>query len=700
MPLIPDDATTLDLSFDDTLFHTATARLEADATTALETIQGEHVYQKLSLLGAGAMGEVHLVNDPLLQRDIAYKQLLLQDTTQANTEARDRFLNEVKITAQLEHPYIVPIYCLEITPQGPAYTMKRVVGKTLKDAIENLKAPAQGLQQYTEQWPALLENFLKVCDAMAYAHSKGILHRDLKPANIMLGDWGEVYLMDWGIARPFGESARDYRFEAEEKGQCLGTPRYMSPEQVRGANDRLDPRSDLFTLGLILLELLTLRPPYRAANLAALLAKVRLGQREGFDGLHGQKTPKPLQAIVQRATALKRADRYENVQALAADLRRYLSGEAVLAAPETPFEKAQRLLKQHRTALLSCLCVVVLSSAVFSLFQLWQRQQALMVAQERESERIAFLGLASEYGHELDHQLMQTQHKLFTLGGHVTQALLQGQPDQHVYAVENRENRATYYAKLPRSFFSQYYQNQLSLDAPSYSLAYQRNAADLKPQIEQLQNYRAVFSQLFRQTLNDPDAENWRTLIASEGAPMMFMSVVTPQGVLQSYPAIYYGTPQYDPRTRPFYKLALNQYGMRCGNPFLDRLAGSLLPCSMALYDTQNTFLGIVTLDMQFKYLARKFLSLPQNLGVKDSYLVNAEGQIVVKGSDKNAKIVKQDKINTGYTLGDFGNAALQAAIKKGEPMGLIENSTPGKKGMLAFLKLNFLNWYFVVESQ
>ncbi len=103
---------------------------------------------------------------------------------------------------------------------------------------------------------------------------------------------------------------------------------------------------------------------------------------------------------------------------------------------------------------------------------------------------------------------------------------------------------------------------------------------------------------------------------------------------------------------------------------------------------------------MQFKYLARKFLSLPQNLGVKDSYLVNAEGQIVVKGSDKNAKIVKQDKINTGYTLSDFDNAALQAAIKKGEPMGLIEKPGKGKKGMISFLKLNFLDWYFVVEAE
>jgi eukaryotic-like serine/threonine-protein kinase len=700
MPLIPEDATTLDLSFDDTLFHTATARLETESTAALAAIQGEHVYQKLSLLGAGAMGEVHLVNDPLLQRDIAYKQLLLKDTSQGNTEARDRFLNEVKITAQLEHPYIVPIYCLEITPEGPAYTMKRVVGKTLKDAIESLKAPTQGLQRYTEQWPALLESFLKVCDAMAYAHSKGVLHRDLKPANIMLGDWGEVYLMDWGIARPFGEAALDYRFEAEERGQCLGTPRYMSPEQVRGANDRLDPRSDLFTLGLILLELLTLRSPYRAANLAALLAKVRLGQREGFEGLHGQKIPKPLQAIVQRATALKRADRYENVQALATDLRRYLSGEAVLAAPESRLEKTQRLLKRHRTFLLSGLCAVVLSSAVFSLSQLWQRQQALVVAQQRESERIAFLGLASEYGQQLDYQLMQIQHNLYTLGGHVTQALLHGKPDSTTYAVENREERGAYYARLPQPFYSQYYQNQLSLETPSYSIAYQRNAADLKPQIEHLQNYRAVFAQLFRQTLNDPDAKSWRERMGREGAPMMFLNVATPEGVLQSYPAIYYGTPQYDPRTRPFYKLAAYQQGLRCGNPYLDRLAGSLLPCSLALYDTQERFLGAVTLDMQFNYLARKFLSLPENLGVKDSYLVNAEGQIVVKSSDKNEKIVKQDKINTGYTLSDFDNTALQAAIQKGEPMGIIEKPGHGKKGMISFLKLNFLDWYFVVEAE
>ena len=204
----PEDAATLDLSFDATLFHTSTARLETDPVTsdaaALNAQQqtllhqtqprhGEHVYQKLALLGAGAMGEVHLVNDPLLQRQIAYKQLLVPEASEASDEARDRFLNEVKITAQLEHPYIVPIYCLEITPQGPAYTMKRVVGKTLKDAIQDLKAPGkQALKRYTQQWPTLLASFLKVCDAMAYAHAKGILHRDLKPANIMLGDWGEV----------------------------------------------------------------------------------------------------------------------------------------------------------------------------------------------------------------------------------------------------------------------------------------------------------------------------------------------------------------------------------------------------------------------------------------------------------------------------------------------------------------------------
>lgn len=641
------------------------------------------------------MGEVHLVNDPLLQRQIAYKQLREPRDAPANTRAR--FLNEVKITAQLEHPYIVPIYCLEMTPEGPAYTMKRVMGKTLKDALETLKTPGpQASAHLAAQWPELLSCFLKVCDAMAYAHTKGILHRDLKPANIMLGDWGEVYLMDWGIARPFGKSAEDYAFEAEEKRQCLGTPRYMSPEQARGANDRLDPRSDVFTLGLILFEILTLKAPYRANTLAELLARVRQGQREALTGLHGQRIPRPLQRIVQRATALKRAARYAHAQELASDIRRYLNGEAVLASPESPREKVQRWFKRYRTQLFTALCAVVLGSAGFSLLQLWERQQALHLAQQQEAERLAFLSLVSEQGRTLDYQLMQTQHKLYTLGGHSIQTLLYGAPDPTPYRVENRESRAFYYARLPRSFYGAHYRAELSLDVPSYSIAYQLDAASLKPQVQVLQGQHQVFAQIYRQTLSDPDAPHWREEIGSQGTPLMFMNVVTPAGVLQSYPSIYYGTPAYDPRVRPFYKLAAHQRGLRCGNPYLDRITGSLLPCSMAIYSPQDAFLGTVSLDMQFKYLARKFLSLPAEQ-VKESFLLNTEGQIMVKSSDQNARIVTQDKINTGQALTHFDNPALRKAIQQQTPMGLIDASA--HHGRLAFIRLNFLGWYFVVES-
>lgn len=697
--MIPEDEHPLDLSFDETLLHIATARLAPEPLTPVhdpeDGLQGEHVYQRIALLGAGAMGEVHLVNDPLLQRQIAYKQLRAQ--TSASAPIRARFLNEVKITAQLEHPYIVPIYCLEMTPEGPAYTMKRVMGKTLKDVL----APLKQRENYTptteaNSLPERLTCFLKVCDAMAYAHTKGILHRDLKPANIMLGDWGEVYLMDWGIARPFGKHAKDYAFEAEEKGQCLGTPRYMSPEQARGANDRLDQRSDVFTLGLILFELVTLRTPYRAETLAELLAKVRQGQREPLRGLHGQPIPRPLQRIVQRATALKRAERYASAQDLASDLRRYLNGEAVLAAPESAGEKAQRLLKRYRNPLFTGLCAVVLGSAGFSLVQLWQRQQALEMAQQQETERLALLSLVSEQGRTLDYQLMQTQHKLYTLGGHTVQTLLHGAPDLTPPPIENRDSRSVYYSKLPQVFYGRHYRTDLSLDVATYSVAYQLDAASLKPELQVLQGQRQVFAPIFRQTLSDPDSPQWRDEIGNAGTPLMFINVVTPSGILQSYPAVYYGTPGYDPRERPFYKLAAYQRGLRCGRPYLDRITGSLLPCSMAIYSPQDTFLGTVSLDMQFKYLARKFLSLPAERA-KESYLLNTEGQIMVKSSDQNTRIVTQDKINTGQALSHFDNPELLAAIQKQTSMGLIDASA--HHGKLAFIRLNFLGWYFVVEA-
>ncbi|MEZ0371930.1 MAG: serine/threonine-protein kinase, partial [Candidatus Sericytochromatia bacterium] len=258
-------------------------------------------HQMLRQLGQGAMGVVHLAKDQALLRKVAYKQLL----GEASMPVVRRFLNEVRITAQLEHPSIVPVYHLSLAPPAEgsgsaagsipqiAYTMKLVQGQTLKELLQEVRRCLDAGKKPDDRLnlSALLEIFLKVCDAMAFAHARQVIHRDLKPANLMIGAYGDVYVMDWGIARRFGHgSEAELAVEANnhlavadladsdmtqidqtQAGQILGTPRYMSPQQAAGKNSELDGRSDLFALGLILFEILALKQAFTAANQLELL---------------------------------------------------------------------------------------------------------------------------------------------------------------------------------------------------------------------------------------------------------------------------------------------------------------------------------------------------------------------------------------------------------------------------------------------
>jgi len=664
-------------------------------TAELLTPESEHpafpdkrIYHTLAMLGAGAMGEVHLVRDALLSREVAYKQLIASEKVSRDDEWR--FISEVQITAQLDHPYIVPIYSLEVTERGPAYTMKRIAGEDLKAWLKRLRSQDNG-KAWKPELPLLLETFLKVCDAMAFAHSRGIVHRDLKPANIMIGPYHEVYIMDWGIARPFGESAKDYLFETQEKAQVIGTPRYMSPEQVRGANQHLDGRSDLFALGLILFEILSLQPAYQAPSISELLDKVRQAALSPLEPVHPFPVARELRAMVRKATALKRAHRYAGVAELAEDLRRYLNGEAVLAEPDLWWQKTVRQFKRHRVLALSGLLLVVLLSGLATTWNLWQRQQALQMAQVREQQRTQLFARVMAQGQSVDRQLLLTQRSLHILAGHSTQALQHGSPLEAPYYIENRPD---FYARIPNPFFSEHYQNRLSLDWSGFSNAYQVSEAELKPQLKVLNGLHGIHRQIMLKTVTggSPYAGDAKKLLAEEGVPLMFTNIVTKEGAYQFYPAIQYNTPNYDPRQRPFYLQALNTRDIQCGKAYLDRLTGSLLPCSLAIYDRHAEFLGTVSVDMQFKYLARHYLALPEAPAIQDSFLLNARGEVIVKASDQNQKIVKQDKIHTGYELQKLPIQSLQAAIARQEKAGLIE--TPEQ--IVMFRQLNFQHWYFV----
>jgi len=286
-------------------------------------------------LGRGGMGRVLAARDPELGRVVAVKVVV--DPSEVNAALLDRFVAEAQITSQLEHPGIVPVHDMGSTEDGQLFfVMKRVKGRSLASVLAGLRSEdPDDLKEWTEH--RLLSVFLQVCDAVAYAHSRGVLHRDLKPANIMLGRFGETLVLDWGVALVLETEVTAFGDAAE----TVGTPGYMSPEQAR--NDPLDDRSDLWSLGAILYRMLTLRSPYPGRDLHEVMFKVMSGPPPDPRAVADRRVPDALAEIALRALAPEPGDRYPGVELLSAAVRAYLDGSERRA-------RARQFLSEARAA--------------------------------------------------------------------------------------------------------------------------------------------------------------------------------------------------------------------------------------------------------------------------------------------------------------------------------------------------------------
>ena len=261
------------------------------------------------LLGRGGMGAVYRAHDSELERDVAIKVLSLESD---GDEDAARLGREARLLARLEHPGIVTVHDRGTLADGrPFYVMRLVRGESL-----DRYAGHAGRGE-------LLRLFLRVCDAVAFAHARGVIHRDLKPHNIMVGEFGEALVLDWGIARALGEPVGD---------AVAGTPGFMAPEQVAGLTSALDARTDVFGLGAILRDLLD-----RSSD----------------------PVPRPLASIIARATAFDPARRYAGADRLAEDLRRWLDGEVVEAHRETMGERVVRLYRRNQVLILLLLAYAI-----------------------------------------------------------------------------------------------------------------------------------------------------------------------------------------------------------------------------------------------------------------------------------------------------------------------------------------------------
>ncbi len=318
----------------------------------------------------GGLGAVFVAMDNELHREVALKQILEKHAD--DPDSHQRFVAEAEITGGLEHPGVVPVYGLGMDADGhPYYAMRFIKGDSLREAINQFhqdEALNKEPGRRSLELRRLLRRFTDVCNAIDYAHSRGVIHRDIKPANIIVGKHGETLVVDWGLAKAVGRAEPSVGEQTLASssggssetlpGSALGTPAYMSPEQARGELNRLGPRSDVYSLGATLYCLLTGKPPFEGDDVGAILRAVQNGEFPRAS-LLDPSLDKALEAVCQKAMATVPEDRYRTPQALADDLDRWMAGEPVSAWHEPLVRRARRWARRNRTAVTTAAVAVV-----------------------------------------------------------------------------------------------------------------------------------------------------------------------------------------------------------------------------------------------------------------------------------------------------------------------------------------------------
>ena len=379
-------------------------------------------YRLSDELGRGGLAVVRLATDTTLRRELAVKFLQRAD----KQKQVDSFIEEAQITSQLQHPNIVPVYELGHDPAGRPYlAMKRIVGRTFGKVIADAhrrSANSGGIGRSAEL-RRLLEVFLKICDGVAYAHSCGIIHRDLKPENVMVGEFGEVLVVDWGLARPIGTTidgpdadgpegrapvTSDRRAGGEMitmEGSIQGTPAYMAPEQARGRTT-LDAACDIHALGGILYKALTTQTPFAGRNVTEVLQLVvehdlpTMRQRAPAAGI-----PPALDAIVMKAMARQPRQRFRSANELKEEIERFLDDEPVQCARYGVGERASRWLRRHPTLAMSTALLLVAGLAVVALLGQLSASESARIASDSAREASESAREASEVNRELAQQI-------------------------------------------------------------------------------------------------------------------------------------------------------------------------------------------------------------------------------------------------------------------------------------------------------
>ena len=663
-------------------------------------------YKPLGKLGEGGSGEVLIARDTHLERRVALKRL--KQFKVVPDHVRDRFINEAQVTAQLDHPNIIPVYGLQaVAGESLAYAMKLVRGVDLATLIEETRRQLQCGQKLDPERTlnARLELFLKVCDAIDFAHSKGVLHRDLKPTNIMIGRFHEVYVMDWGIAEiTYDGKDRDERtlqpvlsqLKEEDKTQTaglFGTPLYMSPEQAAGKP--VDERSDQYTLGLILYELVCLKRAKGGTTSFEVVTLTMKGAREPVKHFQPRRPiPRALTAIINKATAYDPMDRYVNVRALTEDLRRYLSNDEILAKPDTRREALVRQIsKNQHTALITILAALFLavSSLVWSMYQGEKKKRINdHLAVEKNQGISRLVAATSDRARKIDLYLSEHENALSKLAIEATCLLRYGGANDDAVYDQNDFD----VGRVPGQVASKAYKGTISADWPVFYTPDANPSSAARSRAKALSPLRHNFRSLL--TIGHAVTKQQSTqLIVNKETSLVWAYISFEDGTMLLYPGIGNFPDHYDPRKRPWYNSAREVLGPHWFGLYhtLDNVDPEL-PCSVPITDQQGKLLGVASINISFDRIRKDLVPL-STPGVEVTYLVKRNGQVIVSSSDTEMTFAG-DITSPQLVTEEFPHPEVLDMFANKQQH--LEMRVGNKRFWFSCSRLETIGWYYIVQ--
>ena len=668
-------------------------------------------YSILEEFAQGGLSTVSIAQDKNLRRIVAIKSL--KEDARKKKEIADSFVAEAKVTAQLDHPAIIPIYGLTGDEKsGIHLSMKLVNGKSLRDYLRNLilNYRIRGIKAFDEdaQLRKRLEIFLRVCDAIAYAHHRNIMHRDLKPENIMLGKYMEVYVVDWGLAKVISNG--NDNTPTPENAKISGTPRYFAPEILRG--ETCDIRSDIFTLGLILQEIVTLQFAIKGKDEKEYMEHIIGGEQAPIKHLFKWHIDKPLQAIIRKATAYSLEDRYQSVEELSEDLRRYMAGLSINAYPDNILMKFSRFAYQRRQGFMALFMALILLSGSITVYAIYRQLQTSR-EMNIQNRAINFIYNRTAFVSEhLNITALHIQEQLSALSRLVAYLISYNhENDEHEWEKLFRPT----YQKIGKTeqnmFYSPHYKRMISLDFGIYTFA---PDTDPVKGVELIKHISPVLTKMkyivlgseSGYTFDQKDYEKLKMKYLNTGFPVRSVYIGTRGGVKLLYPWRGNYPRKVDPRERLWYRAAKEKSGPVWGKPYMDfdSISGLCIPCSVPIIDLDGNFRGVVGADLSVNRLTQSILSRG-NIGdyVIEKAVISREGEIIFSSkSNYFNKKFDPDKYHTNaeFKTPLFRSWDVRSKILKGnKDFGTFIVVQRGRQVIYSYAHLEVFNMVFVVVA-